>query len=187
MEENTSLASLSSTAVLYPESKIENMSGIENRIIIGENTHIRGHLLTYPNVGRIKIGNWCYMGNRSEFWSMNSITVGNRVLIAHDVKIHDGNDHSLDAQERHQHFRNIILSGHPKKNEDLPGIRSSPIVIDDDVWIGFNVTILKGVHIGKGTIVAANSIVTKDIGAGMFYRCEVKPIITPLDDGTQYE
>ena len=38
-----------------------------------------------------------------------------------------------------------------------------PIVIDDDVWIGSNCTITAGVHIGTGSIVGANSVVTKDV------------------------
>ena len=43
------------------------------------------------------------------------------------------------------------------------GITSSPVVIEDDVWIGHGVTITKGVTIGKGSIIAAGAVVTKDI------------------------
>lgn len=42
-------------------------------------------------------------------------------------------------------------------------IFAKPIVIDDDVWIGFNPIILKGVKIGKSTIIVAGSVVTKDV------------------------
>lgn len=37
------------------------------------------------------------------------------------------------------------------------------VIIEDGVWVGCNVTILKGVHIGKGSVIAAGSIVTKDV------------------------
>jgi acetyltransferase-like isoleucine patch superfamily enzyme len=39
----------------------------------------------------------------------------------------------------------------------------SPVVIEDKVWIGFNVIILKGVRVGEGAVVAAGSVVTKDV------------------------
>ncbi|TXL64359.1 acyltransferase, partial [Pantoea vagans] len=67
----------------------------------------------YGHGGQVTIGDWCYVGIRSEIWSMESITIGNRVLIAHDVNIHDGTAHSANATERHQHFRDIIQKGHP--------------------------------------------------------------------------
>lgn len=43
------------------------------------------------------------------------------------------------------------------------GYKGSSLIIDDDVWIGCNVTILKGVHIHTGAIIAAGSVVTKDV------------------------
>ena len=76
--------------------------------------------------------------------------------------------------------RHILERGHPKKAEDLPGLESAPVVIEDDVWISFNVTILKGVRIGAGSVIAANSLVTKDVPPGSLYRCEVTPVITTL-------
>ena len=54
------------------------------------------------------------------------------------------------------------------------------IVIEDDVWISFGVTILKGVRIGCGSIIAAGSLVTDDVPPGMIYRCKVEPIISPI-------
>ena len=111
---------------------------------------------------------------------MDSIKIGNNVLIAHDVNIHDGSAHSLDALERHTHFRQIIEKGHPTRWEDLPGVTASPIIIEDDVWISFGVTILKGVRIGAGSIIAANSTVIKDVPPHVFYRNDIVPVITPL-------
>ena len=54
----------------------------------------------------------------------------------------------------------IISSGHPKQIAD---ISSAPVVIKDEAWIGFNATILKGVTIGRGAVVGAASVVTKDV------------------------
>jgi len=81
------------------------------------------------------------------------------VLISHNVDIHDSNDHPVDPKLRHEHHKHILFVGHVD-NIDLD---EREIIIEDDVWIGFNATILKGVKIGKGAIVSACSVVTKDV------------------------
>jgi maltose O-acetyltransferase len=45
-------------------------------------------------------------------------------------------------------------------------VRSAPVVIEDEVWIGYNATILKGVHIGKGAMIAPGAVVVRDVPAG---------------------
>jgi galactoside O-acetyltransferase len=46
---------------------------------------------------------------------------------------------------------------------DWAGVKSSPVTIEDKVWIGFDAVILKGVRIGEGAIVGARSVVTRDV------------------------
>ncbi|MDX1990932.1 MAG: acyltransferase [bacterium] len=175
------LATIAPGAVIGPEGIIDNLRGDKNAISVGANSFVRGRLLTYGHGGEINIGEWCYIGVRGEIWSMNSITIGNRVLIAHNVNINDGSAHSMDPDERHAHFKHIIQKGHPTTADGMPGVYSSPIVIEDDVWISFGVTILQGVRIGAGSIIAAGSMVTKDVPPGVIYRNEVKPIMVPLE------
>jgi acetyltransferase-like isoleucine patch superfamily enzyme len=175
-------AILAPTTQIGPEGCVENL-GDTTCICVGEHTYIRGRLLTYAHGGKITIGDWCYVGTRSEIWSMNSIRIGNRVLIAHDVNIHDGTAHSLNPEEQHAHFRQIMESGHPDCADDLPGVRSSPIIIEDDVWISFGVLILQGVRIGKGSVIAAGSIVTHDVPPGVLYYNKQLPIIKSLVTG----
>lgn len=166
-------------ARLLPESEVNNFSGGRETIEVGDNSYVRGRLLTYGHGGRIRIGDWCYIGIRTEIWSMESIEIGNRVLIAHDCNIHDGTAHSADAVERHEHFKHIIQKGHPSTKAGLPGVFSAPVVIEDDVWISFGVTILRGVRIGRGSIIAAGSVVTQDVPPGVVYRNRVTPVIEP--------
>ena len=174
-------AKIGSNSQIFPEGSIENIYGDPSRVIIGENTYIRGRLIIYGHDGQINIGDWCFIGARSEIWSMTSVQIGDRVLISHDVNIHDGTGHSMNHIERHDHFKNIILHGHPRTWDELPGIKSVPIIIEDDVWIGFGVTILQGVHIGARSVIAAGSLVTKDVPSDSFYRCSFTPIITNID------
>lgn len=175
---------LAAGSALMPESEVNNFSGGPERINIGRNSYVRGRLLTYGHGGEISIGDWCYIGIRTEIWSMERVIIGNRVLIAHDVNIHDGTAHSIDMDERHAHFRHIIEKGHPVTAADIPGVFSAPVVIEDDVWISFGVTILRGVRIGRGSVIAAGSIVTSDVPPGMVYRNKVIPAIEPLAGGS---
>lgn len=85
-----------------------------------------------------------------------NISIGEGVFISKNVTLRDSDNH-------------YIISNEFKKTK--------PIVIEDHVWIGMNVTILKGVTIGEGTVIAAGSVVTQDIpdhclGAGV--PCRVK-------------
>jgi maltose O-acetyltransferase len=170
--------SIARPSCLGPEGSIENFSQQQNNIRIGNHSYIRGRLLTYGHGGAIQIGDWSYVGIRSEIWSMNSIIIGNRVLISHDVNIHDGTAHSLDANERHEHFKHILEKGHPSTPPS--GVFSKPIIIEDDVWISYGVSILKGVRIGKGSIISAGAMVTKDVPPGTLYKCKISPELTPI-------
>ena len=167
-------------AVIGPEGLVENFHGGSDKVVVGDNSYVRGRLLTYAHGGRITIGDWCYVGVRSEIWSMDSVTIGNRVLISHDVNIHDGTAHSIDAAERHAHFRHILEKGHPRLADELPGVFSAPVVIEDDAWLSYGVTVLRGVTIGRGAVVAAGSMVTRDVPPDSLYRNRVEAVITPL-------
>ena len=172
---------MANTAKISAEGCIENLSSNPDAIKIGRNSFIRGKLLVYRHGGKIVIGDNCYLGHRSDIWSMDSVIIGDRVLISHDCQIHDGTAHSLDPEERAAHFKAILETGHPKDWADLPGVRSAPVIIEDDVWISFGVTILKGVRIGKGTVIGARSIVTKDVPPYMLCHNDVKTRMTPLN------
>lgn len=123
---------------------------------------MRGELLTFAHGGRIRIGDWCYIGELSRVWSACDIAIGDRVLISHGVNIHDTDSHPRDAVARHRQYIELSIRGHPTT---LEGVASAPIRIDDDVWIGFNAVVLKGVSIGARSIVAAASVVTRDVPA----------------------
>lgn len=145
---------------LYPASRIENNQSRQDAIVIGAHSKILGHLVVLRHGGRINIGESCFIGEYSRIWSAHSIAIGNRVLISHNVNIHDHNSHSHSAAARHVHFNQIFSEGHP---EILNDVSSAPIVIEDDAWIGFNATILKGVTIGRGAVIGACSVVTKNV------------------------
>jgi acetyltransferase-like isoleucine patch superfamily enzyme len=142
----------------YEGSEIYNLSNERNNVTIGRNCHISGMIMTYNYGGCIKIGDNCSLGVNSRIISVRRIEIGNRVLIAHNVNIIDNISHPIDAQLRHDDFINSYSDG--MKEYDM---KAQDIIIGDDVWIGLNSVIMKGVKIGNGAIIGAGSMVTKDV------------------------
>jgi acetyltransferase-like isoleucine patch superfamily enzyme len=153
------VALIDETAWISEHSIIDNKHGLKEKIRVGKKSRITGDLLLLGNGGEIIIGDYCFLGPDSRIWSAKKITIGDRVLISHNVNIHDNISHSLNSIERHNDFVGHI-ENHPHENYDL---REKEIIIEDDAWIGFNATVLKGVTIGKGAIVGANTVITKDV------------------------
>lgn len=147
-------------ALFYFDSMVNNPQNNKNKIKVGNNSHIRGTLLIFPYGGEILIGDNCYVGDYSRIWSAEKIVIGNDVLISHNVGITDTNAHELNDYERSNNSKIILQKGLPNSKGNVD---SAPIIIGDRAWINFNSIILKGVVIGEGAIVAAGSVVTKDV------------------------
>ena len=152
-------ANIDPSVVLHPTAQIDNILRKPEAMVIGAHTHVRGQLLTFWNGGQISIGEWCYVGEGTRIWSQASISIGNYVLIAHLVDIHDTNSHPIDWKERRLDTEAILSGSYRTPTQTI----SAPVTIEDDAWIGFKATILKGVRIGRGAIVSAGAVVTKDV------------------------
>jgi len=147
-------------ARLLVTGKVSNSRSRRDAVSVGAFSWIGGELLVFGNRGQIRIGEFCYVGDQSRIWSAAEVNIGNRVFLSHGVNIHDNDAHSISADQRHRHFRQVVTQGFADFDEDQS---ASSINIEDDVWIGFNSTVLKGVRIGKGSIVGAGSMVTRDV------------------------
>ncbi|NMH86360.1 acyltransferase [Flavivirga sp. Y03] len=153
-------ALISDSSVFYRESSIENLQNDKSNVVIGDNTHIRGGLLIFKYGGKIVIGNHCYVGEGARLWSGESLTIGNNVLISHNVSIVDTDSHEINYLERAVRYKEMLSTGHW---ETKGSIKTNPIIIKDYAWINFGASILKGVTVGKGAIIGAGSVVTKDV------------------------
>lgn len=98
---------------------------------------------------RLLIGNKVGMSN-VVIVATKSIQIGNNVMIGGGVTIVDSDFHSLNPAHWHT-------------SEDEKHMASSPVIIEDNVFIGMDSIILKGITIGENSIVAAGSVVTKSI------------------------
>lgn len=108
----------------------------------------------------IYVGDNTQIGPHSLFWTTKArIIIGKKVLMGPHITIITG-DHRTDIIGKY--IADI------SENEKLPKC-DEDVVIEDGVWLGANVTILKGVHVGKESIIAANSVLTKDVEAYSVY------------------
>ena len=145
--------------VFHPGARIDNNRPESRAICIGAESHIRGQLLTFAHGGRIELGSWCYLGEHSRVWSGLSVSIGHRVLLSHNVNVFDNLTHPLSASARHEQFRAIVKHGHP----DSIDLGERAVIIEDDVLVGCLSVVLPGVHIGRGAVIGAGSIVTSDV------------------------
>ena len=95
----------------------------------------------------IKIGNGCGLTGTTVV-AAERIEMGDRVLFGANTVVTDTDFHPLDPQER---LRDMLNGQH------------APVMIEDDVFVGMNTIILKGVRIGLGSVIGAGSVVTTDI------------------------
>lgn len=126
--------------------------------------------------GRICLGNYVKVGNR-QTWVVGlkvyddarltvgdhttinyqtlisvakEVRIGKHCSLAGEIKIFDNNSHSTDYRARREK--------RPLERKDV-----APVIIEDDVWVGTQTIILKGVRIGRGAVIAAGSVVTREV------------------------
>jgi lipopolysaccharide O-acetyltransferase len=102
----------------------------------------------------IRIGSDVAMNDYVHIGAVDSVSIGDRVLIASKVFITD-HDHGC--------YGNGGIHSDPRTAPGKRLLSASPVVIEDDVWIGEAVSVLAGVRIGKGSIIGTQSTVTHDI------------------------
>jgi acetyltransferase-like isoleucine patch superfamily enzyme len=131
-------------SVIYPGVKIFSTKNIKigKYVVIKENTY----LYVFKN-GFIDIGEDVFIGMFCVIDGTGGVTIGNKVAISYHTS--------------------IISASHEYTDTEIPpgeqGTIAKGIKIEDNVWIGANVTILDGVSIGEGAIIGAGSVVTHDI------------------------
>lgn len=123
-----------------------------HKVLIGSNSILeQGVFLKHDGIWSatpsILIGNNVFIGRNCEFNIKEKIVIGDNCLIGANSIFID-HDHGFKKGEL------------MKKQKCL----SSPIILEEDIWVGANVVVLKGVRIHKGAILAAGAVVNKDVG-----------------------
>lgn len=102
----------------------------------------------------IVIGNGCTIRQRNHITAINSIRIGDNLLTGPDVLITDNAHGACNLENTHI------------RPQDRKLVSKGAVVIGNNVWIGEKASIMPGVTIGDGAIIAANSVVTRDIPTG---------------------
>lgn len=127
----------------------------DGEVVVGDEVRIGNRngwivgLKVFPDA-RLEIGDHTTIGYLNLFSVAKSIQIGRHCVFAGEVRILDNNSHSLDFERR-------------RINAPLEPSEVAPVVIEDDVWIGANCTVLKGVTIGRGAVIATGAVVTRSI------------------------
>ena len=131
--------SIHPTAILYNKKNI----------LLEANSEIAEFVIFRAYTSQITIGEYSQVGPYTIMLSGdNGIKIGKNVMIG---------PHCVFAAGNHE-YRNLEV---PMRFAG--SFSNGPIIIDEDVWIGANCTITDNVHIGKGAIIGANSVVNKDV------------------------
>lgn len=114
--------------------------------------------ITFDRKGAVlKIGRGSFIGT-SNLACAEKISIGDDVLISWGCNIVDHDSHAISWIDR----KNDVADWFEGK-KDWNKVRTAKVQICDKAWLGFNVTVLKGVTIGEGSIVGASAVVTKDV------------------------
>ncbi|CAA0113907.1 Putative acetyltransferase [BD1-7 clade bacterium] len=131
------------------------ISETDQRVRIG----VWGH---EPDQGQITIGDCVLISPGSRISACDEIRIGNGVMLANGVYLTDSDWHDIyDRVSR------------PKE--------VNPIIIEDNVWLGDHCTVLKGVTIGKNSIVGAGSVVSKDVPANVIVAGNPAKVVKQLN------
>ncbi len=128
-------------------------------LLVGSHCTMDGVHFDLGPQGRMTVGDYCYFTNAVLLCELE-IRIGNYVMIGWNTTIADTDFHPLAPAER---IADALACSPLANGRRRPEILKKPIHIEDDVWIGPNVTILKGVHIGAGAFIEAGSLVTRDV------------------------
>lgn len=125
---------------------------------LGSKSIFEGNFFFDKPGAKIVVGNRTFIGGATKLIAANEIQIGSDVLISWNCTIADHNSHSLEFEQR----RNDVVNW-GAGSKDWSNVKIGSVIIQDKAWIGFNSIILKGVTIGEGAIVAAGSVVVKDV------------------------
>jgi acetyltransferase-like isoleucine patch superfamily enzyme len=128
-------------------------------LIIGRHCTMDGVHFALGEGARVEIGDFCCFSNSLLLCELE-IRIGNYVVMGWNATIADSDFHPISPAQR---IADAIACSPLGKGHARPPIAIKPVVIEDDVWIGPNATLLKGVRIGADSFIEPGALVTRDV------------------------
>lgn len=138
--------------------------------VLGAGVHVRGHMVAANHGGEMKIGNGVAISSTISTTQIVAekdglLEIGSDTFINYGCSI-SASQHIHIGKGCHIGTYTIIMDNdfhhvQPEKRHERP--QSKPITLEDNVWLGTRVIVLKGVTIGAGSVVGSGAVVTKDI------------------------
>jgi len=135
---------------------INNIS--KDQLVIGNNVIMRYNSFFCFEKGKLSIGNFCYFGNHTQIDAAEEIQIGDYCMFSNNIMIQDHTSHPISPRKRKEQLINL-----QRIPTDIYDTKIEKVIIENNVWIGMDALILRGVTIGEGSIVAARAVVTKDV------------------------
>lgn len=156
---NKGTSTISKSSVFGKSTKISCTS--DSTVYIGKSCVISpGVSIEAFGGGYVRLANNVFINRNCQIVAKENIYIGNNCTIGPNVVIYD-HDHEIGGKNRY---------------------KSSPIFIDENVWIGAGAIILKGVTIGKNSVVSAGAIVTHDVPNDTIYLNRIQPIYKRINN-----
>lgn len=173
-QENNLMAAVDQNALIIGDSFLLQSYNLElrdqqhgkNYLNIGNNSIIGGQFIFETRDGNVVVGDRVFMGS-ALIICKTSITIADDVIIESGVCLYDHTSHSLDYREREKDIRSVVEDHRAGRrfvqSKDWSVVGAKAIQIHRSAWIGRNATILKGVTVGQGAVVAPHSLVIRNV------------------------
>ncbi len=146
--------------------RVDQPSKNKKYVNIGNDCVLNCKIIFESTEGEVIIGDRVFIGT-SDIICREKVEFGSNIFVSWDCTFIDNDSHSLYYKDREDDISQLIKDFRSEKpfieNKNWNTVKSKPIKICDNAWIGMKSIILKGVTIGEGAIVAAGSVVTKDV------------------------
>lgn len=134
-------------------------STLDPALVIGDHTTVDSTHFSLGPKAFVSVGDYCYLSSAMLMAELE-IRLGNFVLLGWNVAVADSDFHPLDPALR---IQDTIANAIHNLGTPRPPFSCRPVVIEDDVWVGANTLILKGVNIGAGSVIEAGSLLTESV------------------------
>src|SRR5258708_23018902 len=149
------------TIISNPDAFKRFRSRIPRALTIGSNSTMDGVQFALGEQAHVEIGDFCYFCN-VVLLSELLLQIGSYVMIGWNTTVADTDFHPLAPALR---LTDAVACSPLGKGAPRPEIVRRPVIIENDVWIGANATILKGVRLGAGAFVEPGALVPRDVAA----------------------